>query len=269
MHIPVADVQVYLHDQGHGPLTLFLHGNPDSADMWQSVITDLAPHYRCLAIDLPGFGRSSAPVTFDLSLNSHARFVDDLLTAVGVDAPINLVVHDFGAHYGLAWATTHPEKVRQIAVFNTNFFSDYRWHSWARVFRTPILGEVAMALTTERMLTQSLRQVAPKLAVEQIQQTYRLYTPAAKRMALRLYRARNPADFHGWEDNLLQLAARVPVYVLWGDQDPYIAPHYAERFGAQQVDHFAAYSHWLPIEAPHDVATRLHAFFSQHGSAQR
>src|SRR5713226_8944810 len=96
MTLTVRDVQVYLVDKGSGTPTLFLHGNPDSSDMWSGVIVPLSRHYRCLAPDLPGFGRSIAPADFDCSLDNLAGFVDDLMRAIGITQPVNLVVHDFG-----------------------------------------------------------------------------------------------------------------------------------------------------------------------------
>ena len=102
MQLTIENVQLYLVDQGQGQPTLVLHGNPDSADMWLPVIEELAPICRCLAIDLPGFGRSVAPADFDCSLAHQSAFIEHLLTALGISEPINVVAHDFGAHYGLA-----------------------------------------------------------------------------------------------------------------------------------------------------------------------
>jgi haloalkane dehalogenase len=61
MAFTVRGVEVHLRDEGVGTPTLFLHGNPDSADLWDGVITRLRPHHHCLAPDLPAFGRSIAP----------------------------------------------------------------------------------------------------------------------------------------------------------------------------------------------------------------
>jgi pimeloyl-ACP methyl ester carboxylesterase len=65
MAFTVQNVNVHLVEEGSGPPILFLHGNPDSADMWRAVIVSLREQFRCLAPDLPGFGRSSAPADFD------------------------------------------------------------------------------------------------------------------------------------------------------------------------------------------------------------
>src|SRR5262249_41531502 len=94
-------VETHVVERGQGIPTLFLHGVPDSAAMWDGLIAELAGAYRCIAPDLPGLGRSVAPPDFDLSLENKARFVDELLKALDISGPVNLVVHDFGGHYGL------------------------------------------------------------------------------------------------------------------------------------------------------------------------
>src|SRR5690349_6630806 len=102
--LTVQNVPVYLIDEGTGTPTLFLHGNPDSADMWRPVIDRLRDSFRCLAADLPGFGRSGTLPAFDGSLESMARWVDDVVTAIGIREPLNIVGHDFGGQFAPAWA---------------------------------------------------------------------------------------------------------------------------------------------------------------------
>jgi pimeloyl-ACP methyl ester carboxylesterase len=252
-------------EEGDGQPVLFLHGNPDSADLWSGVIERLKGKYRCIAIDLPGFGRSEAPASFDATLESEARFVDDLVAALGIIVPLDIVGHDFGGHFALAWAISHPEKVGRAVVSNTSFFADYKWHRVGRLLRMPVVGELAMAATNEGALVRNIRSAAPNLSVEQVKHTYSLYTPAAKKMALRLYRAADPEVFKAWEEGLRSLSEKVPLMVLWGDKDPFVAPSYADRFGATEVHHFPEYSHWLPAEAPAEVAQKLDEFFAdQH-----
>jgi pimeloyl-ACP methyl ester carboxylesterase len=262
MYLTVAGSRVYYRDEGSGPPILFLHGNPDSADLWSGVIEPLRATFRCLALDLPGFGRSAAPPTFDGSLEQEAAWVDGVVVALGISDPINLVGHDFGGHFGLAWAIRHPAKVRRIVLSNTSFFADYKWHSLARTLRTPIVGDIVMALMNESSLVRGLRDAAPRLTVAQIRETARLYTPAAKKMALKLYRAAGPAHFHGWEDKLPALAAQVPISVIWGDRDPFAPATIADRFHAREVHHLRDVSHWPPLEAPAEFARLVAAFFA-------
>ena len=260
--LTVENIPITLIDQGSGTPTLLLHGLFDSADTWSGVVERLRGRYRLLVPDLPGFGSSGAPTNYDTSLPHLAQFIDNLLTAAGITEPINLVGYDIGATYGLAWATTYPEKVRRLGIMNGNFFSDYEWHPWAKLWRIPVLGELVMAAVTESAYARSMAKSGPGISAEQARAAAKLVTPAAKRMALRHYRALDAANFRGWEDRLRELTAHVPTLVCWGDRDPFISPAFAERFGAQEVYHFAQYGHWLPLEAPEALAAHLDAFFS-------
>ena len=92
---------------------------------------------RRLAPDLPGFGRSEVPKGFKPTLD---LFVAQILEFAGVKPPINLIAHDFGGPFAFAWAVKHPDSVCRMVAINTLFFSDYKWHFWAQVWLTPVLG---------------------------------------------------------------------------------------------------------------------------------
>lgn len=262
MNLTVQNATIFMKDQGSGPPTLFLHGNPDSSILWRDIIEEMKPRFRCLAPDLPGFGHSSIPPGFDYSLESMAAFINDLLYEAGITEPVNLVVHDFGGIYGLAWAVRHPERVRRMAIMNTNFFSDYEWHAWARVWRTRFLGELSMLSMNWPMFRSAMRKGSPQMSEAHMRETYALLKWPVRKMVLALYRATNPENYKGWEERLLEVTRRVPTCVLWGDRDPYIASTYAGRFGGQKVWHFAANGHFLPVEAPKEVAEKMMGFFA-------
>ena len=262
MSVLVQNVNLHLVDQGSGIPTLFLHGNPDSADMWQGVIKNLSKQYRCLAPDLPGFGRTKAPADFDYSLTNMASFIAGLVDFLHLDEPLNLVTHDLGTSFGLAWAVKNPGRVRRIAVSNAIFFSDYRWHFWGRVWRTPLLGEMSMLLMNWMIFRIEMQRSSRRLTLAHQRSTYAMMSAPTRRMILRLYRASTPANFAGWEDDLLTLTSRIPTCILWGDHDPYLPSKYAERYGAQQVHHFPDCGHWLPAEAAEEASNRLTRFFA-------
>ncbi len=265
MALMIQGVNVYLATAGSGPPVLFLHGAPDSADMWSGVIKHLEGQHRCFAPDLPGFGRSVAPADFSCSLENMARFIDELVEGAAIPTPLNLVVADFGATYGLSWAITHPQKVQSLAIIGgSSFSSRYQWHGAARLFRTPLIGELAMVTLTLPTYEKTMRQNAPLLSTEYVRASYALSLakPQTRRMMLKLYRSINPQDFVAREERLHTLTAHVPTLVLWGDKDPFIGPEYAEQFGAAQVEHFPQNGHWLAVEASEQVSQRLAAFLA-------
>ena len=59
MYLPIEGTTTYLTEAGSGESVLFLHGVPDSAEMWQPIIQRIQGQYHCYAPDLPGLGRST------------------------------------------------------------------------------------------------------------------------------------------------------------------------------------------------------------------
>src|SRR5215216_705503 len=82
MKTTVQGAQIYYNERGTGTPTMFLHGVPDSAEMWNPIIERLQASYRCIALDLPGLTtRSEIPSGFDYKLPSMAKFIDEFVTA--------------------------------------------------------------------------------------------------------------------------------------------------------------------------------------------
>jgi pimeloyl-ACP methyl ester carboxylesterase len=263
--VRVGDANIHVTEWGDGPAALLLHGNPDSGIMWEGVARRLGQSCRCIAPDLPGFGHSEVPAGFQPSLDGMADFVEQFLRAAAIQPPVDLIAHDFGGPFAFAWAVKHPDSVRRMVAINTVFFSDYRWHFWAHVWRTPVLGELSMAVMNRPMFGQELKRGSARISEAHIDQTWALITPRMKKEVLRLYRAANPASFKPWENDFLTLTAAKPTLVIWGDKDPYIAPRFAERFNARTVVHLPQTGHWAPVESPAECADAIRQFFAEAG----
>ena len=103
---------------------VFLHGFPEAAFVWDEVMAALvaaAPDLRCVAPNLRGYERSSAPA--DLAAYRAKHLVADLsalIAATAADgATIDLLVaHDWGG--GVAWnfAALLPQRVRRLVIIN-------------------------------------------------------------------------------------------------------------------------------------------------------
>lgn len=253
-----ADILVRDSQTGAMPM-LLLHGSPDTGEMWLPVIERLGDRVRSIAPDLPGFGASTMPGSFELTLDNFADFIRELLDALDIGEPVVVVGTDFGAHYGLAFAVKYPERVRGVAISNTSFSRDYQWHTFARLYRVPLLGEFLLNGTSKSIMAKSLKNFAPALPADYIEHSWAsgFGSPSVRKAILRMYRARDPQDFIGWDDQLTALLAHKPSIVLWGDTDPFVTSQFADRFGAAQVHHFSEYSHWLPLEAPDQYAEKL------------
>ena len=128
---------------------VFLHGNPGSGADWEPLLAAVGAGRRALAWDAPGFGRAARRPASSQTVDAHAAFIGRALDALGDRAAL-LVLHDFGGPWGLAWAAGDPERFAGAVLLGTGVLPGYRWHALARVWRTPLLGELFMATTTRR-----------------------------------------------------------------------------------------------------------------------
>ncbi len=244
-------------DPNADEVLLFLHGNPDTHHLWDEVIAKLPPEWCMITVDLPGFGQSTAPENYDCHLTSMAAWLDAVLQQLVICKPINLIVHDFGGPYGLAWAVSFPEKVRRIMAIDTLFSAKYRWHFWARVWRTRFLGEVSLKIMNKTIFQFEMKRGARGLSKAKISEMFARITPETNQMILRLYRATDPEKLAIWDEQAKKIFQTKPSCVLWGAHDPYIDVKYAQDFGTDQVFIEPNSGHWLPAEAPDFVFKHL------------
>jgi pimeloyl-ACP methyl ester carboxylesterase len=255
MSLSVLGVETAVFESGSGPDVLFLHGNPDTHHAWSPVIERLAPKHRCIAPDLPGYGESRAPADFDFSIAHQGEWVRALVSALGLSR-VHLVVHDVGGPYGLSFAAQHPKMVRSLTIFNTLFSPDVPWHFWARVWRTPIVGELTMKFGSRALFVREMLKGSPKLGRAYAEEAWWRYTPETRRQVLRWYRAMNLSTvLAGWDVRLRDAIQDIPRRVVWGERDIYIPSWVADRFGAP-VHRVADCGHWPMLESP-DEAARL------------
>ncbi len=75
--------RVHYVDEGAGPTLLLLHGNPTWSFLWRDVITALRADFRCIALDYPGFGLSTAKPGYRYLPEEHAEVVTGFVDALG------------------------------------------------------------------------------------------------------------------------------------------------------------------------------------------
>lgn len=111
-------VRVHYVDEGSGPVLLFLHGNPAWSFQWRTLIGQLRDSYRCVALDYPGFGLSTAPRSFGFGPEAQSRVVEAFVDRLALK-DITLVAQDWGGPIGLGMAGRRPDLVAGVVLGNT------------------------------------------------------------------------------------------------------------------------------------------------------
>lgn len=103
-------------DQGSGPQTLLLvHGLASHAGFWRENIAALAEHYRVVAVDLPGYGRSQKDDAYPYTLSFYAATLRDLITALDLER-VTVVGHSMGGQVAMILALEHPGVVERLVL---------------------------------------------------------------------------------------------------------------------------------------------------------
>lgn len=270
---PIGGHNIAYRDEGSGPIVVFVHGTPSSSAEYADVIETLRSSFRCIALDLLGFGDSDKPAVADYSIAAHRRRLAALLGHLEVGG-YHLVVHDFGGAIALPLAIESPERILSITLINT-----WLWP----------LGDTEPALRRQRLLLRSplmkwlyrYFNFSARVLVKSAWGTYRPLSADRHRRYQDAFKSpderwgtiafldallddREPA-WQAWRN--LQVLARTPALLLWGMADRMIGrntlrrwtqlwPH-AAVIEMKDVGHFAA------EEAPELVADALRRFMTE------
>ena len=101
------------------PVLVFLHGFPEAAFVWDGLLEHFSPRYRCVAPNLRGYERSSAPVDVEAYRAKHlVGDISSLIDALGGELAA-LVAHDWGG--ALAWglAAQRAEAIGRLVIVNS------------------------------------------------------------------------------------------------------------------------------------------------------
>ena len=251
---------------------VFLHGNPGSGRDWQPLVEQAGAFGRALAPDMPGFGQADKPGDFDYTVEGYARYLDALLQAEGVQR-VHLVLHDFGGPWGLSWAAQHPDRVASVTLMNVGLMPGYRWHYMARIWRTPILGELFMATTNRPGFKLSMKQGNPRgLPDAYVEEMYRNFDKKTRAAVLKLYR--NTSDVSALSERIAQVLAprHIPALVVWGEADPFGSARYAQMqrqfFDVRRVVLLPDSGHWPMIDNPAAVSEAVVPFLRERLAAR-
>lgn len=253
--VQLPDAAIALDDAGEGPPVLLLHGFPATRRLWSGVAPSLVESgFRVLVPDLVGYGGSTAPAGVPVDMASQARWLLQLLDALGV-ARVVVVAHDVGSAAAQIMVATAPERVRGLAVLDGVHLGE-----WA-------MGAVESIQAWDpadaaRLHPVLVRRLARSDAMRDVLDAYR-----GEEAGLRLIRAARDLDPRQTE-HLAETLRRstVPAVVLWGERDEFlplatVGRPLAELLGAELV--VLPGGHFTPLDCPVEVAGALRAFLAR------
>ncbi|MDG5473570.1 2-succinyl-6-hydroxy-2,4-cyclohexadiene-1-carboxylate synthase [Jeotgalibacillus sp. ET6] len=117
MEVMIRGAVYHIDVKGEGRPVLFLHGFTGDSSAWGSIIHKLSQSVMCIAIDLPGHGKTVMPRN-DLSRFSMKEVCRDLgfiLEYLNVKSA-DVLGYSMGGRTALSFAAFYPDKVRKLIL---------------------------------------------------------------------------------------------------------------------------------------------------------
>lgn len=266
--------RVHYVDEGQGPVLLFVHGNPDWSFLYRDVIEDLRAGFRCVAIDLPGFGLSREAQGYRYTPREHAAVVRQFISDLDL-RDYTLVLHDWGGPIGLHAAAAEPDRVAGLVLGGTHAFADFH--------RTRPAGEwMMMRLMTSRrgrrwvedhnvllqgVLDREMKKGRSGEVPADVRAAYEgPFDTRERRLATFVFATHNYRDvgvpfLEEVERSLPRLADR-PVLFVWGGADKYTTTkrelkRLRTAFPEHAVAIYEGHGHFFPETAGGQMAASI------------
>jgi pimeloyl-ACP methyl ester carboxylesterase len=251
---------------------LLLHGFPEAAFIWDEVMHRLDGQVQCIAPNLRGYERSSAPV--DVAAYRARHLVADIAALIEQEgAPVDLLVaHDWGGALAWSLAAQQPQLLRRLLILNSphpaSFLRELRDNpaqQAASAYMTFLCRPDAAALLAEndfaRLWGFFTGMGGQAWLSDAVREQYREVWRHGLDGALNYYRASplRPPSAPGDAVMTLQLppdavTVHVPTTVLWAEADSALRLTLLDGLEAWvptlEVRRVPGATHWLVHEQP-------------------
>jgi pimeloyl-ACP methyl ester carboxylesterase len=217
-------------EAGSGPPLLLLHGLGGTWQYWARTMELLAGSFRCIALDLPGFGGSATPPG-GFTLDSAGDNLAGALEAVG-GAPAVVCGHSLGGPLAARLAIRHPQVVSRLVLVGPSGLSP------APPWQRRVMRAVPAYNLLQRAPVPWERWLLPITPLRHAVIGLLVHNPSAvdpalvggildgARHARELTPALNASFATGLDDDAPLVPA--PISAIWGDRDRMALPRDSE-----------------------------------------
>jgi pimeloyl-ACP methyl ester carboxylesterase len=224
--IHINGVRIHYRDEGTGPALLLLHGTFGNLLDWDPWVAALVSRYRVVRLDIPAFGLTGPDPSGDYSIARTLELTEKFAEAVRLKR-FAIGGTSLGSEVAIRYAARHPDRVARLILLNPSTARDLAM-SRSRI-ATPGTADVLAHITPRVLASWMLRSRAgnpSKITDEQVDQWYEMWMREGNRRAM-LDRLSMPASGN---DPAVMAQLRVPVFVLWGEADPFAPLRQATEF---------------------------------------
>jgi pimeloyl-ACP methyl ester carboxylesterase len=266
---------MYLRSRGSGFPVLFIHGIPTSSQLWSGIIDKLLGRFTCMAVDLPGLGRTPKGRYEDGCSLNQLEVVADQIEKIRVEHGIakwHVVGHDAGSAVAVHYAHRFPEHVDHLALLSPAVFPELKPFHLFRLIRRPVIGELLAPVVNAIFWKIAMRYATEPQREELNDVVEDFHAPFSGPLGawrlMSVLRFGDPAEVLAPIPEMLPQLL-MPTLIFQGSHDKAIPEIFALRASALiprskvvMVDS----GHFIPLNNPEVVAAELLRFFGGAGA---
>ncbi|MFA6035086.1 MAG: alpha/beta fold hydrolase, partial [Myxococcota bacterium] len=244
-------------EMGTGQPLVLLHGLMDSHRSWRRVAPLLAPHFRVLMPDLPGYGSSGRPDA-PYTLSWYGQVVAAWMDAIGVPEA-HFCAHSYGGGVAQWMILEQRSRIKRLALVSAGGLGR-RVAAGLRFATFPVFGPLITPVVLRHALPTVLRHSSAAFGHIEPEEVERFIEwsriPGTDRAFQRT--VEGVINFFGQFIQTVQRSGEViempPVAIFWGDRDPIIPiKHAMDAVGNSDnitLTTFKGCGHFPHLDAP-------------------
>lgn len=113
--IKIKDYEIAFIDEGNSEnVLIFIHGLGSYLKAWERNVPELKKYFRCIALDLPGYGKSSKQIHSG-KVSFYTEIISDFIKALRLKN-VTLVGHSMGGQIAMAFALDYPQLISNLIL---------------------------------------------------------------------------------------------------------------------------------------------------------
>jgi pimeloyl-ACP methyl ester carboxylesterase len=265
-------LSVHLLSRGSGYPVLFIHGIPTSGQLWTGVIDKLLGRFTCLAVDLPGLGKTPK-VGYGLEqLEAIAAGIERIRIENKIDK-WHVVGHDAGSAIAVHYAYRFQDRVDHLALLSPAVFPELKPFHLFRIIRKPVICELLAPAVNTIFWNVAMRYAVEQQRAELSDAVKDFHAPfsgpwGAWRL-MSVLRWGNPAEILAAIPAMLPQLL-MPTIIFQGSRDTAVPAGFAQRASdliPQSKVVTVDSGHFIPLNNPEVVAAELLRFFEGAATA--
>lgn len=224
---------VHYIDEGQGIPLLMIHPLPSWSFAYRNIIPHLTDRFRCIALDMVGFGFSQAASGFEQSPRNHAKILSTFIERLNLPEVV-IYGHDIFGGAALAAAIQHKDILRGLVMSTTFAWTMDDYPSIERFLgfvANPLSGTVITRMMIPFFFNNARYQMKDAWTSAEKRVYFRTFRPQQQANMRRMFRhtLRDKGFYLDLNRNLSQIAD-TPILLPWGTEDHIIEEGWLARF---------------------------------------